>query len=118
MSWLLQQQVGSPAAPRASFRARRVDQDFKAATARTWQGHPAKLHDFPEVRTIVQRVVPTADRTQRVVRATHGFCERQALAPFSLEANGTPVLVETPRLDLIPGYHYAGFWVWQSVLGD
>lgn len=105
--------------PRATFRPRPVDEDFKAAQARRWQGRPSKLHDFQEVGALVRRLVPSADRPQRVIQATHGFCVRRVIAPFLLDPDRTPVLASTPRVDLVADYRYGGFWTYvQTSLGD
>ncbi len=121
VGWLLREQVKPPEPPRATLRAtraRKVDQAATGAFARAWRATPTKLHPFQDVEPIVRSIVPSADRPQRIFRATQGFCDRQVLAPFTVHLDRTVDSVPLPRMDLIPDYHY-GLWTFvQTTLGD
>jgi hypothetical protein len=111
VSWLLRQQVKGGEPPRATFRsphAKKVDQAATAAFAKRWHAHPTRLHEFKEVDPIIRAIVPSADRPQRIIQATYGFCQREVLAPFT-QAEGTWGRIGQPRLDLIPDYSYGLF---------
>jgi len=128
VEWLLQErarrireEVGLSQPPRAQSRAdrvRKVDREATAAFARAWRTRPSKLRPYPEVVSVVRQVAPNADRPQRVARVARDLVEHHVLASFNVHEDRTWAPELSPRLDLIPDYHYT-LWAWaQTTLGD
>jgi hypothetical protein len=95
---LLDNAEGPPRRPRASKgpeRVRRVDDAARVGFGRLFRPFPTRLLPY---RPSVERVVTQstgADRPQRRIEATIGFCERRLIAPFAV-GDGRPT-----RLDLV-----------------
>ncbi len=119
---LLDNAEASHRRPRASNRSdrfRRVDDAARVAFGRLFRGFPTRLLPY---RPSVERVVAQAtgaDRPQRRIDATIGFCERRLIAGFTV-GDGHPSRLDLVLPTMVPDLYYGwGPVVYQTTLdGD
>ena len=107
--------------PRASNRldrVRRVDDAARVGFGRLFRAFPTRLLPF---RPSVERVVAQAtgaDRPQRRVDATIGFCERHLIAGFAV-CDGRPSRLDLVLPTMVPDLYYGwGPVVYQTTLDE
>jgi glutathione S-transferase len=105
-----------PRARRKGERARRADEAARVAFGRLFRQFPTRLLPY---RPAIERVVTQAtgaDRVQRRIEATIGFCERRLLGAFSV-SEGRPSRLDLVLPTMVPGLYYGwGPVVYQSTL--
>ncbi len=116
---LLENAEAASRRPRASGRTdrvRRVDDSARVGFGRLFRSFPTRLLPY---RPSVERVVAQAtgaDRPQRRISATVGFCERHFIAGFAV-GDGRPARLDLVLPTMVPDLYYGwGPVVYQSTL--
>jgi hypothetical protein len=107
-----------PRASRGRRDARNVDDAARVGFGRLFRAFPTRLLPY---RPSVERVVGLdagADRPQRRIDATIGFCERHLIAGFAV-GDGKPARLDLVLPTMVPDLYYGwGPVVYQSTLDD
>jgi hypothetical protein len=105
-----------PRAPRGADRIRRVDDAARVGFGRLFRAYPTRLLPY---RPAVERVVTQAtgaDRPQRRIEATIGFCERHLIGAFAV-GEGRPTRLDFVLPTMVPDLYYGwGPVVYQTTL--
>ena len=107
-----------PRASQGSDRIRKVDDAARVGFGRLFRAYPTRLLPF---RPSVERVVAQAtgaDRPQRRIDATVGFCERHLIGAFAV-GGGKPSRLDLVLPTMVPDLYYGwGPIVYQRTLDD
>jgi hypothetical protein len=109
---------GRARASRRGDHVRRVDDAARVGFGRLFRAFPTRLLPY---RPSVERVVTQAtgaDRPQRRIDATIGFCERQLIGAFAI-GEGKPSRLDLVLPTMVPDLYYGwGPVIYQTTLDD
>jgi hypothetical protein len=107
-----------PRASRSPERVRRVDDAARVGFGRLFRTFPTRLLPYrPSVERIVAQATG-ADRPQRRIDATIGFCERHLIGAFAV-GEGKPSRLDLVLPTMVPDLYYGwGPVIYQTTLDD
>ena len=106
-----------PRASRVRGRVRPVDDAARVGFGRLFRAFPTRLLAYPNIEKVVERATG-ADRPQRRIEATIGFCERRLIAGFAV-GQSRPSRLDLVLPTMVPDLYYGwGPIVYQTTLDE